>query len=38
MGSTSMIRQIGDAKSLRELDGEYVGWLADRILDGEVLI
>lgn len=38
MWELEMIRQIGDAKSLRELDGEYVGWLADRILDGEVLI
>ena len=38
MWELEMIRQIGDEKSLRELNGEYVGWLADRILDGEVLI
>jgi hypothetical protein len=38
MWELEMIRQFGEEKSLRELDGQYVGWLADRILDGEVLI
>jgi hypothetical protein len=31
------IREIGEQTSLGELEGEYVGWLADRIMDGEVL-
>jgi hypothetical protein len=31
------IRQIGEQTSLKELDEQYVEWLADRILDGEVL-
>jgi hypothetical protein len=31
------IRQLGDETSLRELDQVYLEWLADRILDGEVL-
>jgi hypothetical protein len=32
------IRQIGEQTSLKELEEEYVDWLADRILDGEVLV
>jgi hypothetical protein len=31
------IRQIGEQTSLEELGEQYVDWLADRILDGEVL-
>lgn len=38
MWELEMIRQIGDSKSLNELNGEYVGWLSERIIDGEVLI
>lgn len=38
MWELERIRQFGEETFLRELDGEYVGWLADRILDGEVLI
>jgi hypothetical protein len=32
------IREIGEQTSLGELEEEYVGWLADRIMDGEVLV
>jgi hypothetical protein len=31
------IRQFGEQTSFKELDGYYVDWLTDRILDGEVL-
>jgi len=31
------IRQLGEETSLRDLDQSYLEWLADRILDGEVL-
>jgi hypothetical protein len=31
------IRQLGEETSLRDLDQAYLEWLADRILDGEVL-
>ena len=38
MWELEMIRELGDAKALEQLNEEYVGWLADRILDAEVLI
>jgi hypothetical protein len=38
MWELEMIRELGDANALEKLNGEYVGWLSDRILDGEVLI
>ena len=38
MWELEMIRELGDANALEQLNGEYVGWLSDRILDGEVLI
>lgn len=38
MWELEMIRELSDANALEKLNGEYVGWLSDRILDGEVLI
>jgi hypothetical protein len=38
MWELDMISQISDTKTLQELNEEYVGWLSERIIDGEVLI
>jgi len=38
MGELEQIQHISDGHPLSKLAGEYVDWLTDRILDGEVLI
>jgi hypothetical protein len=38
MWELDMIGQISDTKTLQELNEEYVSWLSERIIDGEVLI
>lgn len=38
MWELDMIRQFADTKTLRELNQEFVCWLEDRIIDGEVLV
>lgn len=38
MWELDVVRRIGEQRPLSELPDEYLDWLTDRILDGEVLI
>jgi hypothetical protein len=38
MWELDVVSRIGEQQPLSELEGEYLDWLTDRILDGEVLL